>query len=102
MQALTLLNDPVFFECAEVLGREVHEKHGNDIEAAINDLMQRSLSRQPTEAELTMLKIAHNDFLKSTISADDAESEGRATDPQLAMTATARVVLNLDEFITRD
>ena len=102
MQALTLLNDPVFFECAEVLGREVYETHGSDIDAAINDLTLRSLNRPPTDAELTALKKAHHDFLKATTSADDADSEGGKTDPQLAMTATARVVLNLDEFITRD
>jgi len=102
MQALTLLNDPVFFECAEVLGREIHEKHGDDIDAAIDDLIKRSLNRAASDAELTALKNAHHDFLTSTTSADDAESEGGITDPQLAMIATARVVLNLDEFITRD
>ncbi len=102
MQALTLLNDPVFFECAEVIGREAYETHGNKLDAAITDLMRRSLNRPPTDAELNALKNAHRDFLKSTTSADDAESEGGATDPQLAMIATARVVLNLDEFITRD
>lgn len=102
MQALTLLNDPVFFECAEVLGRELNEKYGDDIDAAITDLMLRTVNRVPTDAEHVALRKAHHDFLLSTISADDAESEGGVTDPQLAFTATARVVLNLDEFITRD
>jgi len=102
MQALTLLNDPVFFECAEVLGRDLHERHGNNIDAAITELTQRSLNRAPTGIERATLKKVHRDFLQSTTSADDAESEGGVTDPQLAMTATARVVLNLDEFITRD
>ncbi len=91
MQALTLLNDPVFFECAEVLGGELHEKHGANITAAIDDLMRRCLNRAPTDAELATLKKVHGDFLQS---ADN--------DPLRAMTATARVVLNLDEFITRD
>ena len=91
MQALTLLNDPVFFECAEVLGRDLHEKHGDNITAAFGDLMMHSLNRAPTDSELATLKKAHGDFLDST-----------GNDPKNAMIATARVVLNLDEFITRD
>ncbi len=102
MQALTLLNDPVFFECAETLGRELNKKHGGDIDAAITELVVRSLNRTPTAAERSALKKAHHDFLISTTSANDAKGEGGMTNPELAMAATARVVLNLDEFITRD
>ena len=90
MQALTLLNDPVFFKCAETLGRDVHVRHGDDIDAAIGDLMRRCLNREPSVAELETLTAAHRDFSKST------------QDPELAMIATARVVMNLNEFVTRD
>lgn len=88
MQALTLLNDPVFFECAESLGRDLHARHGTNIDAAICDLFVRCLSREPTPAELAALTSAHTDF--------------KAAGPDLAMIATARIVLNLDEFVTRD
>lgn len=90
MQALTLLNDPVFFECAEVLGSELHKRHGDEIDAAIADAFQRCLSRNPKPGELATLTSAHYDLLKS------------AKSPELAMIATTRIVMNLDEFITRD
>ncbi len=89
MQALTLLNDPVFHECAEVLGKSLLEKHGNDSRAAIVDLYERCLNRAPETSEIDTLLSALTDF------ADES-------DPEHALAATARVVLNLDEFITRD
>lgn len=90
MQALTLLNDPVFFECAETLGRDLDAKHGENVEAAIRDLVRRCLNRDPAAAELETLKSAHRDFLAS------------GANRELAMTATSRIVMNLDEFVTRD
>ena len=90
MQALTLLNDPVFFECAEVLGADLHAKHATDTAAAIHELVRYCLNRPATAAEISTLSAAHHDFARST---GDAEK---------AMIATARVVMNLDEFITRE
>ena len=90
MQALTLLNDPVFFECAESLGRDLHARHGDDIDGAIGDLVRRCLNRELASEELETLKTAHRDFMEL--------AEG----PELAMIATARVVMNLNEFVTRD
>ena len=90
MQALTLLNDPVFFECAEVLGRDLHKAHGDDVDAAIRDLLRRCMVRGTTEDEMATLTKAHGDLLSS------------AKDAETAMIATARIVMNLDEFITRE
>ena len=42
MQALTLLNDPVFFECAETLGRDLHRAHGENFDTAADDLFLRT------------------------------------------------------------
>lgn len=89
MQALTLLNDPVFHECAEVLGRSLFEKHGANSRDAVVDLYERCLNRTPETSEI--------DTLLSTLADFATES-----DPEQALAATARVVLNLDEFITRD
>ncbi|MEX2578150.1 MAG: DUF1549 and DUF1553 domain-containing protein [Verrucomicrobiales bacterium] len=90
MQALTLLNDPVFYECAETLGRDLHAAHGGETDAAIEDLVRRCLNREPNAGELATLASAHDDMLRS------------AGEPELAMIATARIVMNLDEFVTRD
>ena len=89
MQALALLNDTVFHECAEVLGKSLLKKHGSKTDAAVVELYQRCLSRPPDASEVDTLLSAHADFA--------AES-----DSEKALAATARVVLNLDEFITRD
>lgn len=90
MQALTLLNDPVFFEGAEVLGRELHASHADRIDDAIADLFLRCLARPPRASEIDTLRSAHDDFLRQS---ENAEA---------AMIATTRVVMNLDEFITRE
>ncbi len=90
MQALTLLNDPVFFEGAETLGRELHEIHGDRFDAALDDLFLRCLAREPRTAEIDALRSAHDDFLRES------------GDGEAAMIAVARVVMNLDEFITRE
>ncbi|MCB1203621.1 MAG: DUF1553 domain-containing protein [Verrucomicrobiae bacterium] len=89
MQALTLLNDPVFFECAEALGKTLTEAHRDDPDAAIEEIFHRCLGRDPEPAELDALRSAHADFLTSS-------------DKERAYVATARVVMNLDEFITRE
>jgi hypothetical protein len=89
MQALTLLNDPVFFECAEALGKSLTTQPKSDPDALIEELYRRCLGRDPEPAERDALRSAHADFLA-------------AGDPERAWTATARVVLNLDEFITRE
>lgn len=89
MQALALLNDPVFHECAEVLGKSLLEKHGQKTDAAIVDLYERCLNRAPEPSEIDTLLSAYSDFATES-------------DPEQALAATARVVLNLDEFITRD
>lgn len=89
MQALTLLNDPVFFECAETLGKTLTKTHGNDPEGAIAELFQICLGRDPDTAERDALLSAHADF-------------AAASSPETALVATARVVMNLDEFITRE
>lgn len=88
MQALTLLNDPVFFECAERLGKDALT--GDDVEESLVWMFRACLNRRPEAVELKGLREAHDSFL------------GLSRDPEMAMIATARVIMNLDEFITRD
>ena len=72
------------------LGKELHEKHGEKNDAAIRELVLRCLNREPRPEELISLSYAHDDFSKM------------AKTPEAAMIATARIVMNLDEFITRE
>ena len=90
MQALTLLNDPVFYECAETMGRVLHAQHGGHMEAAIREMYERCLNREPLSAEVQTLLSAHADLAQIAIN------------PEASMIATVRIVMNLDEFITRN
>jgi len=101
LQALTLLNDPVFYECAQHLGDQLHEQHSADLPAAIDDLFQRCLGRHPTDAERGVLTAAYQDVVR--LSKEHGSTEPTGDQPEAAaMTAVTRVVMNLDEFITRD
>ena len=101
LQALTLLNDPVFYECAQTLGRQLYEQHDGDIEAAIDTLYLKCLSRLPADQERRFLVTAYQDVLRLTTEGNSEDvSEKQAVGA--AMTAITRIVMNLDEFITRD
>ncbi len=72
LQALNLLNDPVFMEAAEYLGKRVK---------TIDEAFERALLRKPTAAERARL--------------ERFQAENNTT-------LMASVLLNLDEFITRE
>ena len=85
LQALTLLNDPVFFECAEVLGKQFA---GVKPGVAVREIFERCLGRGPSGIEVASLLRAHDDLKRL-----------KEIDPMIGI---ARIVMNLDEFITRD
>lgn len=91
LQALTLLNDEAFFECAQALARRVlREAPPCQIER-IRYAFRLCLGRLPSVLEQKRLV----DLLNQQTN----ESEGTGLD---AWTTVARVLLNLDEFITRE
>jgi hypothetical protein len=92
LQALTLMNDVVFVECAEALGRELLYWPGT-IADAIALGVQRVLGRPPTAAELDRLTRWHDEAL--TLTKDPSPELG-------AWVAVARVLLNLDEAVNRE
>ena len=101
LQALTLLNDPVFFECAQTLAKQLCEQHGEDIAAAVDDLFQRCLGRRPVSQERSYLTAAFHDVQR--LEQKERGKDGSSEQIKIAaMTAVARIVMNLDEFITRD
>jgi hypothetical protein len=96
LQALTLLNDPVFFECAQSLGRRLAGEPVRSVEERLTDGFRRCLGRDPRSAELTRL---HTLFDERRAAAQEADAA--ATD-EVAWIVVARVLMNLDEFITRE
>lgn len=102
LQALTLLNDPVFYECAETLGRQMIKQHPGDTSAAIDDLFLRCLGRRPVDQERSLLVAAYQDLVRLKDGEEKLDGSENEDAGLAAMIAVTRVVMNLDEFITRD
>ncbi|MBL9123627.1 MAG: DUF1553 domain-containing protein, partial [Planctomycetaceae bacterium] len=108
LQALTLLNDEVFVECADALAKRMLTAAGaDDDQARLRSGFRLSLAREPEGAELARLEQLLAEVGAAT--ADAAVAAGRAaaragtqTEPLPAWRSVARVLLNLDEFITRE
>jgi mono/diheme cytochrome c family protein len=90
LQALTLLNEPLFLEAAKALGERALREGGKNDADRIRYVYRRSVARDPEAAELDDLQ----SFLAKQRIRKLAEPE--------AWTALARVVLNLDETITKE
>ena len=110
LQALNLLNGPVFIECAQELGRDVLGQAVDGDDARIRYVFRRCMGRQPSDGEVARLQ----QFLEEQREAfqQDADEAAKfaggeqpsSADPAeaAAYTALSRVVMNLDEFITRE
>ncbi|MEI8090459.1 MAG: PSD1 and planctomycete cytochrome C domain-containing protein [Opitutaceae bacterium] len=97
LQALTLLNDLQFFEFAGALAARVQREGGSDDSARLDYAFRLCLARPPNSTERTRLL----DLLRILqLPASDPSAEPAAT-PLEAWTTLARVLLNLDETITR-
>ncbi len=105
LQALTLMNDPVFIDAARALGRRVMGQGSDDAERA-RYALRLAVGRVPSEAEVAKLA-ALVGTLKARFKADAAGAralagvKGDATD-LAAWTVAGRVTLNLDEFYMRE
>ena len=110
LQALTLLNDATFVECAQALGRRVG---GADscgcTDCRVSAAMKLALAREPTEAEAAVLggllaravasyRLRPEEATRllgpGKVEADPAEVAG--------CVVLARAIMNLDEFVTRE
>jgi hypothetical protein len=106
LQALTLLNDTVFVECARALGKMAVHGEGTADKRA-EELFRRCLTRPPTQQErekivhfyeTQLARLDHGDLKPGEILGSD---EKDCSNEQAAWTAVARVLLNLDEMITK-
>jgi len=116
MQALTSLNEPIFVECAQALAVKTLQEGGDTDSKRLTYAFRRCLTRKPTTAEsnllLNLLKKQMKRFQtgdldpKEIIYRDQEKTlqlPDGATPAQLAAwTAVSRVLLNLDETITKE
>lgn len=109
LQALTLLNDPVFYECAQALGTRMAEVPTSDVQEKIRAGFEMCLSREPNKAEAKRLRELYEQQAKLLeANPENARKilglkEAAADEVSKAtLVAMGRVMLNLDEFITRE
>lgn len=115
LQSLTLANDVAFVEFAQGFAARILKDGGSDDAGRLRFAVKAALSRTPTDRELERL----TDYLKTTRAAFVADPEtaakaagatpttapfrGATPAPEFAAwSAVARVILNLDEFISRE
>ncbi len=109
LQALNLLNDPVFLEAAQSLGVRLLRESPPSFEQRLSHAFRLCLGRDPDPAERASLERHYQKelaLLESNL--DEArylypQSDGAST-PAIGGTWTvmARVLLNLDEFLHRE
>jgi hypothetical protein len=103
------LNDPVFFECAQALGRDIAALPDSDAKEKVRQLFVRSLSRAPSQGELD--RLAHFHEVQSRLVKNSPASARALTGmaevdggnfEAATFVALARTLMNLDEFVTRE
>jgi cytochrome c553 len=110
LQALTTLNNETFAEAARALAKRVLAVSSQDDGPRLVEAFRICLARNPSDAEVAELRellvesrkwyAAHPDQAKLLVNADAVAQV--PLDVNAAWITTARVLLNLDEFITRE
>ena len=105
LQALTLLNDPVFEEVAQALGQSIAAMSGS-VDDRVDALFRRCLSRAPDRDERAQLcqffQSQKRRFDLGQLDAAKIASAGTGEiSERAAWTVLARVLLNLDEAVTK-
>ena len=110
LQALTLLNDPVFVEAAQALGRRIVLEASGTVTDRVRFAFRSCLNREPTARETVRLQRLHGELMDgfrrdpqaAAKLAGTAPPAGVTMEEQAAWVALGRTLLNLDEFITRE
>lgn len=113
LQALLLLNDPQYFECARGLAERVLHEGGTTAESRAEYMLRLCTSRKPDTAEVAELVAAMTD-LQAAYSNDgetaaklvaatvSSSGESGQDAERAAWTIGANLVLNLDEVLTKN
>ncbi len=111
LQALTMMNDGVFVEAAQLLALRVLYQRPAEAPKRLQKLFRLVLNREPRAEELSRLRAFHSEqktrvqnggaeALKTLGTHEKAVQHSEAVEAA-TLVATARVILNLDEFINR-
>ena len=106
LQALTLLNDPIFWEAAQALNERISRESPADFDPRLDYAFHLVLGRPPEAFERERLAAHFREQLAASVNAP-TEASLTSTVPnssslQAAWTSIASILLNLHEFITRE
>ncbi|MGC9948166.1 MAG: PSD1 and planctomycete cytochrome C domain-containing protein [Bryobacteraceae bacterium] len=112
LQALDLMNDPIFVESARVFAGNIVRQGGAAFDRQLDWAFARALNRAPGAEERQILKDLYRKSLDrfraspesavELLSVGEAPQAGDAKPETAAMTLVARAILNLHETITRN
>jgi hypothetical protein len=111
LQSLTMANDEMILEAAQGLATRVLAESSRDENDRMILAFQYCMSRSPSDYELerlrSLLQQQRRSFQADTKSARDVMPAGAAGDSEYEATiaawvAVSRVLMNLDEFVTRN
>jgi hypothetical protein len=112
LQALLLLNDPQYVECARALAERTMREGGTTVEARLTFMFRLATARKPDAGELSELLAAYKDH-RATFTRDPARAKQLISVGELkpdaaldhgelaAWTMIANLLLNLDEVINK-
>jgi hypothetical protein len=110
LQAMTGLHNMIFAETAQAFARRIQVERPGAVRDQIAWAFRLAVARPPVDAELALFEGLYNDA-KQAFDANAAEAmkavgsylpPGATAGAAAAWVATARIILNLDEFITRE
>jgi Protein of unknown function (DUF1553) len=112
LQALVLMNDPVYVEASRAFGQRILREGGNTIEARVHFAFRAALGRNPTAGEKARLTQSLASYLEAFVADRVAASKlihvGASAPPidldwceLAAWTMVANTLLNLDETLTK-
>ncbi|MCW3053243.1 MAG: Protein of unknown function (DUF1553)/Protein of unknown function (DUF1549)/Planctomycete [Chthonomonadales bacterium] len=113
LQALVLMNDPTYVEAARSLAEHLLQEGGGTLPERLNYAFRRSVARPATSAEIAVLSGLYQkhlqEYTSDTTAAQKLLTAGEHPVPKslnptelAAWTSVARVILNLNETITRE
>lgn len=110
LQALTTLNNECFVEAAQAMARRVLTSGAADDQQRLTLALRWCVSRPPTRGEVPafaeLLSVARDWYGEHPADAAAAvgpfQPEGVSPQEAAAWVATVRILLNLDEFLTRE
>ncbi|HEY7305393.1 MAG TPA: PSD1 and planctomycete cytochrome C domain-containing protein [Bryobacteraceae bacterium] len=110
LQALTVLNDPYFFDAARAMAKRMLSEGGTSPQERATYGFRLAVSRRPKQSELDQILSFYNQQLaayqlnpQAAAKTLDAKPTDTSNAPELAAwTMVANVLLNMDETISKD